>query len=185
MPSDPPNLLPEDRVRAFRRGYLFRLGTVAELLLTAGIVVSGTLLIPTHVFLQNQISLHQQKLVQLSLTNASADEKDFESRLATLSTNAARIQELNQTRSESSVLASVLALAHPGVQLRGFTFTPLTTKAPATVVVSGTADTRDDLRQYQLILQEAPFVTAANLPVSAYAKDKDIDFSITLSLASP
>jgi hypothetical protein len=55
-------------------------------------------------------------------------------------------------------------------------------KAPGTLSVSGIAVTRGALRAYQLALQSAPFAVAANLPVSAYAKDTDIAFTITVTL---
>jgi len=49
--------------------------------------------------------------------------------------------------------------------------------------VSGTAANREALRTYQLALQGAPFTLTAALPVSAYAKDSDIAFTITITLS--
>jgi hypothetical protein len=39
------------------------------------------------------------------------------------------------------------------------------------------------LRSYQLALQGASFARAVDLPVSAYAKDADIAFTVTITLA--
>jgi len=46
----------------------------------------------------------------------------------------------------------------------------------------GIAATRDALRNYQIALQNAAFARAADLPVSAYAKDSNISFNITITL---
>ncbi len=49
------------------------------------------------------------------------------------------------------------------------------------MTVSGMAATRDALRQYATALGGLPYVSKADLPISAYAKDSDITFTITLT----
>ena len=80
-------------------------------------------------------------------------------------------------------MRAVLAISHPGITLSGFDYVPGAGKNPGTLAISGTAATRDTLRNYQTALQSAPFAVTANLPVSAYAKDTGIPFSITVTLA--
>jgi len=43
------------------------------------------------------------------------------------------------------------------------------------------ADNRETLRQYLGVLDALPQVAKAELPISAYAKEKDIGFTITLT----
>ena len=174
------NLLPEDRMRTLRREYFLRLVVVALILGAVVIALSACMLFPTHVFLDNEIAAKEQELRDVVNSTASADEMIFEARLKALSIQTSRITELSKTSSLSAGLAEVLALPHPGVILTGFTLTPAG-KNPRTIIVLGKAKSRDDLRNYQLALQSAPFIASANLPVSAYAKDTDIDFLITLA----
>ena len=67
--------------------------------------------------------------------------------------------------------------------LSGFSYTPSSSSGSGTIALSGISATRDALRGYQLALQGAPFARSAALPVSAYAKDANIDFTITITLS--
>jgi hypothetical protein len=81
-------------------------------------------------------------------------------------------------------IQKVLGIPRPGITLSGFSYTPaVSASALTSIVISGTSATRDALRSYQLALQNAPFARSVTLPVSAYASDKDLTFSITLTLA--
>ena len=184
MTPDLTNLLPESRVRALRREYFVRLGVVMLLLFSSIIVLSGFMLVPAHTFLENEITARERELADLSHNTAAADEAAFEARLTALSVQAKRIQELATVSSASSVLRGALSVAHQGVALSGFTLTS-PGKSAGTLTMTGRATTRDNLRRYQLALQNAPFVASANLPVSAYAKESNIDFVITLTLVKP
>ena len=77
---------------------------------------------------------------------------------------------------------NVLVIPRPGIVLSGFDYEPSVGKSAGTLAVSGTATTRDALRNYQLALEGASFARSADLPVSAYAKDTDITFTITVTL---
>jgi hypothetical protein len=81
------------------------------------------------------------------------------------------------------IMRKVLDISHPGIALSGFLYLPANGKKPGTLSISGSSATRDTLRGYQTAIQSAPFVKSADLPVSAYAKDTDIAFTITVILA--
>jgi hypothetical protein len=70
-----------------------------------------------------------------------------------------------------------------GVTISSLVYSPMTVRRPAQLVLTGTALTRNALRSYQLALQGTPIARAVDLPVSAYAKDADITFTITITLA--
>lgn len=177
------NLLPVERQRALSREYFLRLCVVVIAAMTTLVVIAGLLLVPTYVLLTQNAAAKQTSLAHIESVLSAADEKDISSRLAALSNDAAALAALGKTSSVSSVLRPLLAVEHPGVILSGFAYAPVTQNAPKTVLISGVAATRNALRSYQLALQKAPFVAAARLPVSAYAKDADIIFSITVTLA--
>jgi hypothetical protein len=137
-------------------------------------------------FLSTQISEQNAELTALGSAFQNADQQAADARLSALHANAAYLGTLAHTQSMSTVLRATLAVPHQSVHVNGVTFTGPTADAPAGMTVSGTADSRDALRTYYLALQSAPGVASADLPVSAYAKESDIPFTITLTeVAAP
>ncbi|HVX90080.1 MAG TPA: hypothetical protein VHC20_00245 [Candidatus Paceibacterota bacterium] len=182
MSHDMINLLPPDRSRAFRRNYFIRLATVAFMLLTALVVIHGILLLPSYLYATAEVRAEQAALVNTS-ANADATAESAASELATLKASAAHLAELKNTPSASGAVRVVLGVPHPGVSLASITYTPPTggNAQSAKMVLSGTAATREELRSYNLALTGAPFVTSVDLPISAYAEDTDIAFSMTIT----
>lgn len=182
MDNEPINLLPQERQRALAREYLLRLGTVAAFMLTALAFVAGLLLLPTYVFLSRSAATKEAHLANVESALSSENEAALSAHLAALSSDAELLIALGRAPSASATIRDVLAISRPGIALSGFTYTPAG-NGPGTLAVSGIAATRDALRTYQLALQKAPFAASAELPVSAYAKDANIVFTITITLA--
>lgn len=178
------NLLPPEYRQALSRDFLLRLGVVAIALLTILVLAAGALLIPTYAFLQISADAKKERLTNLESSLSSKDEKGLSARLATLAANAAKLANLSSAVSVSTTMSSVLALSRPGITLSTLSYTSAAGDSLATLVVSGSATTREALRKYQLTLQESPLVRSATLPVSAYANDTNIMFSITITLSS-
>lgn len=177
------DLLPAERSSALRREYFLRLGVVSALVVALLVGVTAVLMLPTYVYLSNTAAAKQAHLANIESTLASSDETGLAARLAALSGDAAILMALGDTPSATGISREALAVPRPGISLSGFSYLPKVGKTPGTFALSGVATTRDSLRQYQLALQGVSFATAADLPVSAYAKDTDIAFTITLTLA--
>lgn len=177
------NLLPLDRQRSLSREYMLRVGVVAAVLATILSLVAGLLLVPTHILLSQSATTKKAHLVNIESVLSSSNEKALSAQLARLSRDATMLLALGKTQSPTAVVRETLAVSHPGVALSGFSYSPAVEKIPGTLAVIGTAISRDALRKYQLALQKVDFVAAANLPVSAYAKDTDISFTITATLS--
>lgn len=183
MHNELTNLLPLERQRELSREYFLRLGVVGVLLLTLLIVAASVLLLPTYVFLKKSFSVKEERLATVSSALSSFDEASLSARLASLSDNATTLATLSDTPSASVIIRSLLAISRPGITLSGFAYTPTTDKKSGTLIVSGSSATRDALRSYQLALQGAPFAISADLPISVYAKDTNITFTVTMTLA--
>jgi Tfp pilus assembly protein PilN len=177
------NLLPPERQRALSRNYFLRLGVVSAVLLCILTLASAALLLPTYVFLAESTSAKEARLANIESALSSANEKELSVRLAALSGDAATLTALASAPSASTMIRTVLAVSRPGIALSGFAYTPVANKVPGTLTISGIAATRDTLRNYQLTLQRVSFARSATLPVSAYAEDTDIAFTITVTLA--
>lgn len=183
MHSELTNLLPRERWHALRRDYFLRLGTAAALLASGLVFITAVLLFPTYVFLAASAHTKEARLATIDSTLSSVSEKTLSIRLAALASAASTLTALASTPSVSSLIRAVLAIARPGITLSGFIYAPAAGKNPGTLAISGMATTRDALRSYQIALQSASFARSADLPVSAYAKDSMIPFTITVTLS--
>jgi hypothetical protein len=176
------NLLPYERQARLRRDYIYRLVTVSALVCTLVLAVHAALLIPTYRYVEQEITTRSQSLSTLEATLASADEQTLDARLQVLSQETAALGALATSTPESSTLAQLLSISHPGVRITAITLATASARLPAAGSITGVADTRDDLRSYYLAVSGASFITLANLPVSDYASAAQIPFTITLTL---
>lgn len=182
-PSDLTNLLPYERQRLLMRGYYLRLGVVILVSLSFLAGVAGVLLIPTYIFLRESGSAKESRLENARATLSSSDETKLATHLLALSNNIQTLTDLAKAKSASHLLSTFLAVPRPGITISQFDYSPAAGKKAGTLGISGIATTRDALRQYQLSLQGSSFVRTAELPVSVYAKDANISFRITVTLA--
>lgn len=176
------NLLPIERQQALFREYFLRLSVVFVALVTALTLVAAMLLLPTYLFLTQSAATKASRLSNIESVLASSDEKILSAHLASLSNNATVLLTLGEAPSTSAILRFALAIPRAGISLSGFAYVPAAGNIPGSLAISGTAQTREALRSYQLALESTPFAASADLPVSAYAKDTNIEFTITVTL---
>lgn len=173
------NLLPEERARALRQLYFLRLAVVSLIVLAGVAVVHGVLLLPSYLYLRNQVEEREATLTRLTTTLAGSEEKEIGMRVAALTADSAHLARLSSVPKASAAVSAIIALPRPGIRLTGFSFAPET--EGATMTVSGIATTREALRRFEQSLADEPYVAKADLPISAYAKESNITFTITLS----
>ena len=174
------NLLPEERASAARTSYWLRLATLATYCALAVIVLNALLLAPSYLLAKEQTAARENELATLEAAAASTGAGSFASEIATYAARATALVKLGASRPDVPILASILGIPHAGVSLTGFSFS-----ANHQVVITGVATTRDALRAYDLALSGAPFVASVSLPVSAYAAESDLSFTMTIVLVSP
>ncbi|MCX6786258.1 MAG: hypothetical protein NTU85_00305 [Candidatus Kaiserbacteria bacterium] len=182
MSNERTNLLPEERRHALRRDYFLRIGTVAMIFCVALTLAAAVLLLPTYVFLVKSTQAKKTRLASIESVLSSSDEAAISTQLATLSSDAAILEALANAPSFGATIRAMLDVPHPGITLSGFVYSPATNDYTGTLSVSGVAATRNALRSYQLTIQNASFAHSADLPVSSYAKDTDIAFTIAITL---
>ncbi len=188
MASNLTNLLPPERRTSLRWQYVVRLGVVALVMVMGLVASAAVLLFPSYVLLTQNEATKQAEVDRLTSSLSTTEERDLSRRLTLLSANAKVLTGLAKTGSLSHTFADLLALPRPGITLTSFSYAPEVPDqkgkggSPATVTMTGVATTRDTLRNFQMGLQNTPFVATAALPVSAYAQSSMIPFTITLSL---
>jgi hypothetical protein len=184
MTTDRLDLLPPERRRALTRAYLLRLATVAAIIGAVLALASAALLIPTYTYLLQAREASNARLADASKNLAAVEETDLAKRLEALERDATTIAALATSTPGSALIRAVLAVGRPGVALSDIEYTPAVGPKAAAVALSGVAATRNDLRAFQLALESAPGIAGADLPVSSYAKDQNLPFTIAITLAT-
>jgi len=179
MMRDQIDLLPEDRARALRQAYFVRLAVVGVFLLSGVAIVHGVLLLPSYLYLNHQVRERTIELERLSQGLAGSEEQEVSARVKSLSESAAHLARLSTTPKASAAIAAVIEVPRSGIRLTGFSYAPAETGAKMTV--TGIASTREALRAFEQALRTQPYVESADLPISAYAKESEIPFVITLT----
>lgn len=179
MITERTNLLPSVRARSLRRLYFMRLAVVGVSLFVAVVFIHGVLLLPSYLYLKDQVHERMTTLEALAQTLSGSEEQEVNARVSALGEESTYLAELADTPKASAAISAVIMLPRPGITLRGFSFAP--GEGGAKMSVSGVATTRESLRSFERALADQPYVTATDLPISAYAKERDIDFVISLT----
>jgi hypothetical protein len=79
------NLLPNSRIRAFRRGYFLRVGALFCMILTTLVIVHGLMLLPSYLFAHAEVKRENAQLAGLNASLQTSEEKEVRTRLTQLS----------------------------------------------------------------------------------------------------
>ncbi|KND50129.1 MAG: hypothetical protein AB203_04055 [Parcubacteria bacterium C7867-008] len=181
MSTELTNLLTRSHAKAFKRDYLLRVAAFALFMFIVLIVIHGLLLVPSYMYAHTETVRQTKQLAGLDASLQTSEEKEVRARLSSLTDNVTYLNRLATTTAASDVVRRLLEVPRGGIQLSGFTYAPAGAKDSARMTLSGVAASRDTLRAYALALGQLPFVTNADLPISAYAKEVEIPFTITLT----
>jgi hypothetical protein len=139
------------------------------------------LLFPSYLYISEELALERAQLSELEASLAQNGQGDINARFTRLNEHAKRLLTFSQTPAASDALERLLEVPHANVALSGFSVDAAVGNVRQGKI-SGIADSREALRVYHQALTAVPFVTKADLPLSAYAKEADIPFSILLTL---
>jgi hypothetical protein len=158
-----------------------RLGTVSLLMLAFVCVAASMMLVPSYFAFSAELQDRKAELARVSTSLATSAEGEVGARLATLRDDVTHLSRLGTTPTGTAVVRAVLDVPRPGVRLTSFAYTPSAKPAENRLMLNGEAESRDALRKYNLALSQLPFVTRSELPISTYAKETDLPFTITLT----
>ncbi|MFA6463957.1 MAG: hypothetical protein WCV55_03040 [Candidatus Paceibacterota bacterium] len=171
------SLLPEKYRKRLHFEYRIRLAIVGLLGLIILTIISGIFILPTYlrVSVENKISLDQKNSLekQIALQAGQSGADDIKSIRQNI--NIAAVDQ----RSVISSIKAVIKAQSSEIKLTNFSY--IYNSKASTLVISGIASSRQSLQTFQKKLLEQTLFTNANLPLSNYAKDSNIPFSINLS----
>lgn len=180
------HLLTEEHRKKVVTEYRKRVVIVLLLGLLCVSAISAVFILPTFFLSYGKYSLvlAQQKALDSEIAIKEERGSSESIKNVTLSIEALKMFESGAGSKDTSLVLESIVKAKPaGVQIMNFVFTPGDGSA-LTVDIAGRADTRKSLVQLDQNLKSNPLFDSVAIPLSNFAKDKDIMFSAKMLVST-
>jgi heme exporter protein D len=176
-------LLPEKEIRALKKEYRIRFFVVLLFFVSFAVFVGIVSLIPSYVFSYMQ---EKQALNDLQSLQDSRRERGTDAIMKDLSDTQQLVNKLKNRHDPivfSQVIAEIIERKSSQVALNSFQINQSSTASSTLdVSIQGTAQTRDSLLAFRESLEQNPFISKIDLPISDLAKSRDISFALKLTI---
>lgn len=179
------DFLPQEAKIAVRREYRVRLFVVCAFLYAVALFTGATLLAPAYLSLVYEIDA---LTAQDARSEAKAETEVYERARTELAEAEMLVFHLSVSEPTPTLFALVREIQKTAAQTDALAITgisyerPVTLGADETVAVQGTAATRETLTWFTAALERGALVTRADIPLSALAAERNLPFTITLTL---
>jgi hypothetical protein len=176
------NLIPPQAKKSLGFEYWIRVASVWLYLWAFAVFAAGCLMFPSYVLIGSQVDAYSA-----SAEDASEMVENYEvvsNTLVRASQEARAVVDESRFQRFSDVMALIRELQGEAVQLSSMSLGRNDT-AVNPVRLSGMASNREALDSFRDRLLAQPEVDRVDLPISNLANNRDIQFTITVTLASP
>ncbi len=182
------NILPQNIKKKTHKEYHFRLIILIEILLSSLLIFNILLLAPSYIvsLIEEGNKIEQIKNIKEYNATKAVDSREdailkTKNTLSILSTRDEEIEMSGVV--EEVVNASLLG---GGIDIIGISYDTIELKKEIQqrVIISGVADTRNDLLSFTQYLEASPHFSGAELPVSNLRAQENIDFSLLVFIDS-
>lgn len=174
------NLIPPVAKRNLIREYWLRVLVVWLLLAGCALLVGAALLLPPYVLIHSQVAAYEA-----TVSAAEAKVEDYRAVSRELAIDTQLAQQLVQADDVallSPYLDRFVELSGTAVDIGAIRIGRDQSLAIQTISVSGRADDRQSLAAFRDRLLAEAAVASVDLPLSNLASDRDINFSLTVTL---
>ena len=176
------NLIPPQGHKVIKREYLLRVTATLSMLFGAVGIILAIGCVPVYVLVNAQIN---------ALTIATEKERvedvslgDAEEEIRTTKEILGQLHSVTGDTRASELLHEVEELAPTGISFRNFTM-GYEKSTVHTIAVEGTATTRETLIRFKKDLETSSTFQSAEVPIAELAKDTNLPFSMSITLAEP
>jgi hypothetical protein len=170
------NLIPPRARAMIIKEYWLRVVAVWLFLLGTGCLLVASLLLPTYMLLRTELIALRDQVTANAAQTATFDSSS--TALATAMAEAKLLQSMS-TSTYTADIARLTELAGNNVSLTSFAFTTVDGKIGITI--TGTAISRAALASFRDTIEGDERFVDAILPISSLIKDRDIEFSMTVT----
>lgn len=176
------NLIPPEARSRIITEYWVRVGAVWLLLLGVAATAIATFLLPAYVLVGSQAGIYEVAAKEAS--TRVAEQEVTTKVLVEASTQAKLLVDDADKQSMMEFFDVVQSLVDPNlIEIKSYSLTRKDMTVQV-VQVRGHAATRLSLSNFRDALTQHPLIEKVNLPISNLAKDRDIEFSIALTIAT-
>ncbi len=175
------NLLPQDYQKKIAKEYKYRKEVVALLGLAVTIFVSASFLVPSFVLSKVKLGEMTTRVEQVRKVNEGVAKKHSSSTI--LKDAEEKIRLLADTKGQESIdklVGIITDEKSDTIKIKSISYAHAQ-GAPSTISVVGLAKDRESLTQFLKKMQSQSLFASVDLPVSNFAKGKDITFSMSIS----
>jgi hypothetical protein len=173
------NLIPPSAKKSIKVEYWVRVLTVWFLLFAGALFLGIFILIPSYVLISSQVTVYSQSAQQATERVVIYD--NVSEGLVRASQQAAIVLENKDTIAVSRYLDNVTKLQNQNIQLTDIQISK-TKNLVNPIRLLGEASSRQALASFRERLLAEPYITAVDLPISNLAQDRDISFSLTVTI---
>lgn len=173
------NLIPQFAKKKITHEYWLRVVTAWFFLWGLSLLIAITLLFPAYIFTTTQLNVNAESA--RSAEESVADFENLSKELEKASLQAQYVIENSRLTRAHQYINLFESLEGDSISVAEVNFVK-DTKGVQPISLKGTAVDRESLAAFRdrLLAEEA--VSQVDLPISNLAKDKDIDFSITVTM---
>ncbi|GMQ95169.1 MAG: hypothetical protein BMS9Abin13_281 [Patescibacteria group bacterium] len=174
------NLLPQYKKGKVRKEYYIRLGIVFSLLLSASILISMVLLVPSYILSSVKYNITYGQLedekARMAATPAGENPEEI---IANVNSKLAGLKGEKLSPVVSYDLFGVI-IGHkpPNLKINAFFYSD--DRSRTTISISGVSENRESLLLFMQALEREPLFFSVDLPISYFVKGKDIGFSVKI-----
>ncbi|HZS43189.1 MAG TPA: hypothetical protein VFA52_03160 [Candidatus Paceibacterota bacterium] len=176
------HLLPEEEKKLLKREYFYRLLFVILCFIFAIEVIASAFLLPSYLLSYRKVADLNDQSAGIKTDIATKTDPNLAKFLTSLKGNLSALKIDNKTGNSSFYIKEITDKKTSGITVNQF-FVNYGAEG-STILIKGNANKRDDLTQFYHSLQTIKDFTKVELPISAFAADRDIDFTMTLTLKS-
>jgi hypothetical protein len=174
------NLLPPEEKKIIGKEYKHRVFVTYLIFLTAGLIVSLILLLPSYFVMNVVVNELEDEAAFLENSNESTEMEKINAELR-LTKERLRAVTINSKRVEFYEIIEKISIHKPrAVTLNNFSYTKGIDGKESKLLLGGNASTRDSLLLFTKDIENDELFDEVVLPVSSLAKEKDIDFSLEI-----
>lgn len=180
------HLLPDyhkEKVISEYRGRVLTVFSVGILILT---VVSLIFLIPVYISTHSRYALVDQQKRDLEAQIQRSENTDDAEKVKEIISTVGVLKQYVLKEIPSDIFGRILVNKPKGVLVTGFIYTPpsdIKSTDLSTVDISGIASNRIALAQFNDALKKDKVFKNVFIPISSFAKDKDIQFTVKLTIS--
>ena len=174
------NLIPPEGHREVKREYYLRVGATLALLFAGVAIFLTVALIPTYVLVRAQIEAFALEAKQESDTEGVFESAEGE--VKTAMKVLSQLKAVPETVFVSAIIDEIQERTSSSIVLKTF-YVDAVGGVIEKIQVQGVADTREALAELKGALESSDTFLSAEVPIADLARDADLPFAITVTLA--